>query len=336
MKVCLLTRYFDFKNAGIGRVSSEILKGLRKEGLEVIPISATGVTLHSYFKYSMFDVPKMLPKDIDLYHALTPIEGIWIPKGRSVVTILDLIPITHPERAGAGIGRVWWKNFIGRNYFEFATRIASRAKIIITISNEVKEDIIKVLKVPERKIRVLKLGISKDLEPLNYADNKFRIGYLGQLDRRKRVDVLIKAFKESSLDAELVIGGAGLDEALLKELAEGDRRIRFWGFVNESQLVGFYNSLDLFIFPTWIEGYGLPPVEAMACKKPVVVLRDVIMPKEVKDRCIVTDSLESLFSTNLNFGPSIDIEGNYKWAKTHSWEACINEHIKIYREVIDG
>ena len=169
--------------------------------------------------------------------------------------------------------------------------------------------------------------------------NRIRIGYLGMLDRRKRVDVLVDSFRRSRLDAELVIAGRGLDESILREIAGGDTRIRFLGFVKEENLCSFYNSLDIFVFPTWLEGYGLPIVEAMACGRPVVVLSDAIIPQEVKQRCIKVDSLDLLFDNQAFLEilcKSVDCKSNYEWAKNHDWGRCVDEYIKLYREIADA
>lgn len=337
MRVCLLTRWFDLRHAGIGRVSMEILKRLVKRGLSVHKISTNYTSLYSYLFYTFFEIPIRLPrKGIDVYHALTPVESIWLPKEKSVVTIHDLFPITNPERTGSALHGGGWRLFAGRNYFKFASKQAGRGRFLACNSEKTKQDVIEYLRVDEEKVKVIRLGIGEDLRPRSKKDSRFRLGYLGQLDRRKRVDLLIRTFRESDLDAELVIGGTGIDKGELRELAGSDGRIRFLSFVPDEELVDFYNSLDVFVFPTMIEGYGLPIVEAMACRKPVVVLSDAIIPQEVKSRCVIVEDLDGVFgSSNYLEGllKYVDYEGNYEWAKEHSWSRCVDEYIKLYEEV---
>jgi len=361
MKICLLTRSFDLKTGGIARVSSEILDGLIKRGHEVHCLSTDKEGLVGYFKYTALDIPFKLPRGMDIYHALTPMESIWIPKRKGISVILDLIAITHPDKyggrlnqsittfhdifplthprlQGAGLGYSKLKSYIGGRYFRFACRQAVKCRYIVTDSEYIKKEIIEIFGVDEEKVKVVKLGIREDLEPLPKKDKIFRVGYLAQLDRRKRVDLLIKAFKKSSL-GELVIGGKGLDEVMLKELAAGDNRIKFLGFIPDKELVAFYNSLDVFVFPTAVEGYGLPPVEAMACKKPVVVLADAIIPWEVKRRCIIVEELQYVLGNRTYLEKRcqlVDIEDNYKWAKEHTWKNTVDQYIELYMEVING
>ena len=343
MKVCLLTRKFDLSGAGIGRVSGEIQKRLLAD-YEVTSIS-DGNSLSSYARYSLFGIRPQITKDCDVYHALTPVEALWIPKGKSIVTFHDLFPIAYPDRQGAGIGRNAIKQKIARQYFAFCSAVASRCKVIACNSTRTKEDIVHWLGVASDRVHVIKLGINEDLEPQKKIDDVFCIGYLGQLDRRKRVDLLVKAFRESELDAELVIAGTGIEEDSLRKLAGNDRRIKFLGFLSDTMLKAFYNSLDLFVFPSYVEGYGLPIVEAMACKKPVVVLADSIIPGEVRNRCAIVDDLDGFFM-RLKYnhrridsvlkhyeGFGWEIEENYTWAKRHDWNTTVAEYIKLYSEV---
>lgn len=359
MKICLLTRSFNLKGGGIGRVSSSIRDGLIRRGHEVHCISTDKEDLVNYFKYTALDIPFRMPRGMDIYHALTPMESIWIPKrkgisvifdliaithperyggrlGRSVVTFHDLFPLANPELQGAGLGQSKLKSSLGRKYFGFACRQAVKCRYVVTVSEHVKKEVIRIFGIDENKVKVIKSGIRGDLEPQPKGDKVFRIGYLAQLDRRKRVDLLIKAFRKSSLD-ELVIGGKGLTEVTLKEQASSDNRIKFLGFIPDEKLVYFYNSLDAFVFPTAIEGYGLPPVEAMACKKPVIVLDDAIIPWEVKSRCIIVQDLDPTLGSKAYLEAlckSIDIEGNYTWAKEHNWDKCIDSYLKLYEEII--
>jgi len=338
MNVCLLTRYFDFRGTGVTRIATEVLRGLVARKHSVCTISTNGTSLYSYFAYTLAEMPFRLPrKGIDVYHALATLEAMWLPKERSIATFLDLFTTTNPERAGAGMGHSKWKLAIGKKYFEIGSKLATRCRFLVCISEQTKQDVLEYLKVPEEKTKVIRLGIPDSLTPQPKKDKVFRIGTLGQLDRRKRMDLLISQFKASKLDAELVIAGQGMDKSMLKSLADGDKRIKFLGLVAEDKLNDFYNSLDIFVFPTWIEGYGLPPVEAMACMKPVVVLEDAIIPWEIKKRCVIIENLQIALGNRTyleNLCKYIDYEGNYQFAKEHSWDNCVEEHIKLYEEII--
>lgn len=345
MKICLLTRFFDYRAAGIGRVSRELrdrLLGvlqaiLPAAGFEIATMSVTKSDIPSYVKYSLLDCHFKLPQ-ADVYHALTPVEGVYLPRKHSIVTFHDLIMWTHPDKCGAGVGYNPVIRRMAEIYWRWCLYMSRNARVIVCVSDNTKAELKRVLHVPEERIRVIRSGITPDLdyEPMPHA--RLRLGYLGQLDKRKRLPKLIKAFRWASrLDAELWIGGIGRDEAKLKTLAGDDHRIKFLGLIPDEQLGEFYNGLDWFVWPSWIEGYSLPPVEAMACKVPTVVLADAIIPEEIKSRCMVMPTLYHFMSYlyKPDGDMTVDLEDNYRFAKAHDWIKATEEYIKAYLEALD-
>jgi len=336
MKICLLSRFFDLRNAGIGRYSQELLKGLAKRGFDVRTVSQDGgLPLGEgnlkYLIYTAFEIRFKIPSS-DIYHACSPIEAIHAPKPL-VVTFHDFIPMISLHEIethyATGFLRGFRRSFVA-NYFRTACSIAiKKGSAMIAQSEQTKQELVREFGINAEKVAVIRLGIRPDLEPKPKTDNILRVGTLGYLDPRKRMDLLIKAFLKADIDGELVIAGKGIEYPRLEALAGSDSRIKFLGFLPDNKLVDFYNSLDVFIFPTKVEGYGLPMVEAMACGKPVVTLSDCVIPSDIKDKTIVVDDLAEWFK-NLNFS-GIDLDENRKFAKCHNWEKCVEEHIKIYR-----
>ena len=336
MRICLLSRRFTLESGGIGRVGISLRDGLRRLGHEVFTVETTEEDLAHYFMYAFWSIKNKIPKGMDIYHAITPMESIYLPKHKSVATILDIIPITHPEKHGARMGGSKIKYTIGRTCFDIGCKQAAKCAKVACISNHVKGEFVEHYSIPEDNISTIQLGIRDDLRPLHTKDRTFRLGYLGQLDKRKRIDLLVKAFKESNIDGELIIAGKGFNEAEFKEMANGDNRIRFLGYIENGEIKKFYNSLDYFIFPTSIEGYGLPAIESMACKVPCIVLSDSIIPKEVKGRCIIVDSLPKAFEdikSRTRF-KGINRNSNYRFAREHNWNNTVNEYVKLYKEII--
>jgi len=270
MRICLITRYFTFRNAGIGRVSSEIANRLEARGHDVYRISTDTWSLYQYFRYTAFELAHKIPKGYDIYHALTPLEATYIPKNKGVVTFYDFIPVLHPEKAGTGLHSSWILNHGSRKYFKIASQIATRCAGLTAISEETKGELQTYFGV-KKNITVVRLGIRSDLNPEPKFDDVFRIGYLGQLDRRKRVNLLVEAFHNSKVDGELVIGGTGPEEIRLKAIADNDSRIKFLGEVPDDKLPDFYNSLDLFVFPSWC----LPPSTKIICQDRVKEIKEI-------------------------------------------------------------
>ena len=340
MRVCLLNRFFDFRGTGVTRIATEVTKELRSQGHEVVQVSTNATSLYAYAWKTAIGVPLSLPrKGIDVYHALATLEAIWLPKSRSIATFLDLFTTTNPERAGAGMGYSRWKLAVGRWYFKVGSHIAAKCRYLVCISEKTKQDVLEHVCQDESRISVIRLGIGDDLKPMDGKPNgRVRIGALGQLDKRKRIDLLIRQFRASKIDAELVIAGVGPDREMLERIAGGDERIRFLGLIPEGALTAFYNSLDLFVFPTFIEGFGLPAVEAMACGKPVVVRSDSIIPDEIRTRCFAMDNLTELFDNENKLDTVLrttDYEGNLEFAKEHRWDKCVAQYVELYKKIME-
>jgi len=112
-----------------------------------------------------------------------------------------------------------------------------------------------------------------NLEGLHCSDYRF-VFTASRLTDLKRVDMIVRAFRRLKADVKLKIAGTGSELERLKELAEGDGRIEFLGFVNDMELVGLYASALFVPFVPYDEDYGLITVEAMQSSKPVITVSD--------------------------------------------------------------
>ncbi len=340
MKICLATRFFDLRNGGVGRFSIEIRDGLRRRGHNVVCVSDPGeYTGRDYLKNSFYTMSKALPIDCDVYHAMTPMESLYLPKERSVVTIHDIIQSVHHETTrmhyGTGLlGTI--KRHISKNVFAIGVNASLKARYVVADSKATAGDLVQHTKVEPSKLKVIHPGIAPGLSPKAKPDSVYRIGTLSVLVARKRVDLLIRAFLEADVRGELVIAGNGPDRERLEGIANGDSRVRFLGYLPDEGLCDFYNSLDLFVFPTTAEGYGLPIVEAMACGKPAVVLADSLIPEEVRRRCYISEDLTGLFTEMSAGNIKLTANGNLGFARSHSWESCVAQYLSLYEEIAHG
>jgi len=335
MRICMLTRFYSRRNAGIGEYSLNLLREMLARGHEVDPVCTTRRGATGYLIYTGAEIRFRIPRDVDVYHALTPLESIYIPKNKTVTTIHDLIPYLHRDAEtwyfSGYFGR--FRRWFGSWWFKHACEKAAKSKRIICNSDQTKREVMENLNVQEEKITVMRLGISKALKPKPEKHDGYRIGTLSYLDSRKRIDILIRAFKKADLDkAELLIAGEGQDKQRLEANADGDPRITFLDFVPEKEKADFYNCLDVFVFPSLLEGYGLPAVEAMACGVPVISLEDAFIPSDVKDKThIVSEADLPKLLKNRDF--NCDINANLKFAKEHDWKKCADATEKVYEEV---
>ncbi len=343
MKICLLARYFSLRNGGIGRYAMSLRDGLLNKGYAVYGVSEDmwlqwfmPDSLTHYFLYSLVGIPSLMPRSCDVYHATQVIESIYLPYGEkpTVVTVHDLIPLFY---AGTLVETHYTSNFVEwlltKTWFKYTLMKAVQADVIISVSEEVAYQLIDSTGVDPEKVRVIPNGIPDSLVEKPKPDDTPRIGFLGYLDPRKRIDLLIEAYKVSRHEGELWIAGDTRDhryKTYLMNLAGDDDRIRFLGFWPDEKLVDFYTSIDLLVFPSRIEGYGLPIVEALACGRPVVTLDDAIIPKDIKSHTlsIPKDELTSIIED-----PPKPVRRDVEWAQKHRWSVVIDEILALYNSL---
>jgi len=213
----------------------------------------------------------------DLFHA----PGYVAPPRAPcpvVLTIYDLVTLVHPELA---------RRTNAAHYRWRLPRSARAAARIIVPLECVARDVVDHLGVPRERVRVVPLGVDAALRPPSQVErSRVRarchlahsfILFVGNVEPKKNLPTLIRAFaelKKAGLPHELVIAGkrgwkCGDVFRLPAELGIGDA-VRFLGYVEEADLPGLYGAAELFAFPSLVEGFGLPPLEAMACGVPVV------------------------------------------------------------------
>lgn len=176
---------------------------------------------------------------------------------------------------------------------------ARHAKHIFTVSEHAKKDIATTYRLDPKKISVTYDAVNENFkrlspEALDEAElrKKFDIGSepfiltVGNLQPRKNLPRLIKAFnswKKKGNNAKLVIVGkkAWMFNDVLKAAAEGSSDIILTDYVTEEDLVRLYNAATCFIYPSFFEGFGIPPLEAMACGTPVAVAKATSLPEVV-------------------------------------------------------
>lgn len=254
------------------------------DGVEPMPLPP-----HFYFqpmtrnrREEAVELPRWLENEkIDLYHA--PDNGLHAFVTDScplIVTIHDLIPFVMPETVRRGYRH---------NFLEKVPEVAHKACHILTVSEAAKRDIHTVLAVPEERIQVIYPAPETVFVPGNPEQARCRLHvkygitspyilYTGGLNPRKNVVELIYAFTKArkywSRELLLVILGdvssVGVDLPGLCKALVMDKAVIFPGFVPMEDIVTFYQGAELFAYPSLYEGFGLPPLEAMASGIPVI------------------------------------------------------------------
>ncbi len=228
---------------------------------------------------------------IDVFHApdfvLPPLR-----RARSVLTVHDLAFLLSPECADAKL----------RDYLMAAVpRSVRSASFVVADSENTRNDVICLLGAAPERTAVVPGGVEPRFHPANatvIADLRHRLGLaapfilsVGMMEPRKNWQGLIQAYSlaraRHHLPHLLVLAGprGWLWESILEERERSPFRndVLFMGFVADEDLPALYSAADVFAFPSFYEGFGLPPLEAMACGTPVVVSNTASLPEVVGD-----------------------------------------------------
>ena len=239
---------------------------------------------------------------VDLFHAphyvVSPLVGCPV-----VVTIHDCIHLRFPQYLPNRMAHVY-----ARTFMSIAARRATR---IITVSQASKDDIQHYLHAPAEKIEVIHNGLDpRYLLPPDEASvanvrerfilNAPFILYAGNIKPHKNVERLIDAFamlrEDGHQDLKLLIIGDELSKYPgIRRLVHRHHlhaHVRFLGFVPDATLAALYRLASIFVFPSLFEGFGFPPLEAMASGTPVITSNVSSLPEVVDDAAILIDPLD--------------------------------------------
>jgi glycosyltransferase involved in cell wall biosynthesis len=213
---------------------------------------------------------------------------LWSPgntgplaKENQVVTVHDASTLDHPEWF-SGKFAVWYRFLL--------PRLARRVRKIITVSEFSKERLIASCSIAPSKIAVIHNAIDARFQPASpEAMTEFRKRrqlerpyclYVGSLEPRKNVSVLLKAWRAlAPRDCDLVLAGAAGHVFREQGFVELPAGARLFGRVADDELPTLLSAATCFIFPSLYEGFGFPPLEAMACGCPVICSNATSLPE---------------------------------------------------------
>ena len=322
-------------------------ESIKKENCKIVMTSKK----HQRFFEDYYFPENISNENIDIYHM--PQNGIGFSEGiscKKIVTIHDLIPYVMPETVGRG--------YLLKFLKEMPLIIGGSAGII-TVSEFSKRDILKFFPIDESKIFVTPLAADKKYAPLDktYCRDFLKdmynltdpfILYLGGFSERKNVASVITAFSKVYKDLNkkynlVIVGGYNDPSQRLVKLANElkiDSHVIFTGFVPEEHLPIFYNCCDTFIYPSFYEGFGLPPLEAMNCGTPVIASNLTSIPEVVGDGGILINPYDiseiSFAIGNLLSNEKLRAELSSKAlirAKEFSWQNTARSTLKVYESV---
>lgn len=270
-----------------------------------------------------------------------------------VVTLHDLIPLKHPET----------EKFAARLYWRLQIPIAARrSNFIITDSEHARQEILSDFGCFPDNVKAIRLGFDPRMSsPRDSADGdgicrKYGLPpeyllYVGTIQPRKNLDTLIQAFYNlkcsGSFDQKLVIAGrkGWLYEQLFIRIKELnlDSEIIFTGFVPDEELPFIYDRAKIFLYLSLFEGFGLPPLEAMACGVPVIASNTTSLPEVVGDAGItvsptdingVVSAMKRVLTDPL-LAEKMSASGRRR-AGLFSWDETARETLAVYRQVFSS
>jgi glycosyltransferase involved in cell wall biosynthesis len=322
--------------------------GERPENFQSLALSGPDQSLRSQLHLHML----LRERRADLFHVPHSQVPIWVPC-RYVVTVHDLADYLFPT----GNGR--WRSV--RAYL--ARRALNAAARIIAVSRATRLELTEVFGIPRNKIEVVHNAIDERFRrPCRFEEKRLVLErydvnypfalYAGSVKRQKNLGRMIEAFaalkgklREHPVYSELkliVIGDelskhTDLRRTVIKTRIQQD--VRFLGFVPVDVLRVFYASAEVFVFPSLYEGFGLPPLEAMAQGTPAVVSNVSSLPEVVGNAAVLVNP-ENVFDIARGIervlldadARQVLHERGLEQVKRFSWDRSVERVLEIYRQ----
>lgn len=238
-----------------------------------------------------------------------------------------------------------------------------RADLILTVSEFSKSEIIKYLNMPEEKVRVMYPGVDLELFHPGYPDEQVQrakkkygidgdyILYLGTIEPRKNIQRLIEAYDKlvtegtvKNLPRLVLAGGRGwLCDDIYKAAEKASLRdkVQFTGYVDEEDIPLLLTGAEFLAFPSVYEGFGTPPVEALACGTPVLTANVASMPEVLREHAVYADpySTDSIAEKIHYLHEHAELRERMKqegpeYVKRYNWKNSVRALKQIYLEMM--
>ncbi|MDR2206007.1 MAG: glycosyltransferase family 4 protein [Flavobacteriaceae bacterium] len=301
MKIAYDAKRFFQNSSGLGNYSRDLIRMLARffpeneyvlfnkkqteKGAEILELPGV-----KFLKTSKGNLSRQMKtgldaqnQNVDIFHGLSgelPLK--WNQKPiKKIVTIHDLIFMKFPQYYSFFDRKIhFWK-------FKKAARIADK---IVAISEQTKKDIVHYLKIPEEKIDVVYQGCHQSFKenypPSFFEDvkNKFKLPErfvlnVGTIEERKNLLNVVKALKNSKIPLIVVGKKTKYFKKVNREILAGGTDVRFLENVSMPELAAIYQLADIFVYPSFYEGFGIPIIESLFSKTVVVTSNSGCFPE---------------------------------------------------------
>ncbi|MCX6551236.1 MAG: glycosyltransferase family 1 protein [Acidobacteria bacterium] len=311
-------------------------------------------TAKPYSLREQFTIPaRLLTQHVDLFHEPHYVLPPLVPC-RSVVTIHDCIHLMFPQ---------YLPNRLAVAYARASLWAAARrAERIFTVSETSKADILRYCDVPADRIVVIynaiddRFAVPPSEDAVTRVRERYQLDgpfalYVGNIKPHKNLERLIDAFHLVRRDGFerlklLIIGDQISKYPRLRRAVDKyklHKHVRFLGFVQDDTLAALYRLATVFVFPSLYEGFGLPPLEAMASGTPVVASNTSSLPEVLGDAAMlvdpyraesIADGMRQVLSDS-DLRRSLSARGLAR-AREFSWESSVRRIHEVYLEVASG
>ena len=373
MRIGYLTYGLDRNPTGIGRYTIELLCALDTlpHSHEIVLLTTERHDLHGLwqrFEHHALPGCRLLPALLTIGHGMFShaiqryrLDIVHDPNGVApflgprmqacrIVTLHDAFPYVYPDE------HTRLDNWRYRHQLPDA---AQQADAVITVSACSRHDLIRYLDLSAQKLHVIAEGVNPRFQPIadcaerqavlaRYSIQQPYLLYVGGINARKNITRLLEAFAgllECHSNLKLVIVGkrqwqVGEIDATLQRL-KLSAHVHFTGYIDESDLPALYSAAEVFVFPSLYEGFGLPPLEAMACGTPVITSNTSALPEIVADAALTVDphdveGLEAVVEQLLTDKP---LRSDLRWrgiqrASQFTWMRAARETLALYERVL--
>lgn len=364
MRIGIDARLVYYSLAGIGQYIINLVRGLaqvsdeeeflllqsRKDKDKIV--EGTNFLHHSlwtpcHHRWEQWTLPlEIAPLRLDLLHSpdfIPPFRRNY----KSIITIHDLAFLLYPHLLTPESAR----------YYGQIDQAVRHTDHIIAVSEATKGDAIRLLGVPQDKITIIYEAANPIYRPSQGSDSTVEreyglsspfILFVGTIEPRKNLPTLLRAYRrlldQYKPSVKLVVVGekGWLYEQvfLLLEELHLQEEVLFLGRVPAEGLLHLYNAAKILVHPALYEGFGLPPLEAMACGTPIVVANVSSLPEVVGDAALLVDPQDeeawtvAIWRLLSDDSLRADLrEKGLKRAELFSWEKAAHETLSLYRSL---